>query len=45
VGGVDYYNCGDWVEHCTALVEEDDGTIRMHHQHPATAASLATAGV
>ncbi len=26
---VDYYNCGDWIESCTALVEHDDGTIRL----------------
>jgi UDP-2,3-diacylglucosamine pyrophosphatase LpxH len=24
-----YYNCGDWVESCTALVEESDGQINM----------------
>lgn len=24
-----YYNCGDWVESCTALVEHDDGTMRV----------------
>jgi UDP-2,3-diacylglucosamine pyrophosphatase LpxH len=28
-GEVDYYNCGDWVESCTALVEHDDGTIQL----------------
>lgn len=27
--GVDYFNCGDWVESCTALVELDDGSIRL----------------
>lgn len=26
---IHYYNCGDWVESCTALVELDDGTIRI----------------
>jgi UDP-2,3-diacylglucosamine pyrophosphatase LpxH len=26
---VDYYNCGDWVEGCTALVEHDDGTMQV----------------
>ncbi len=25
----DYFNCGDWVESCTALVEHDDGTLRI----------------
>ncbi|MFI4915023.1 MAG: UDP-2,3-diacylglucosamine diphosphatase [Phycisphaerales bacterium JB060] len=24
-----YYNCGDWVESCTALVEDFDGSIRL----------------
>jgi UDP-2,3-diacylglucosamine pyrophosphatase LpxH len=27
--GVTYYNCGDWVESCTALVERHDGTIEL----------------
>ncbi|MFO0829425.1 MAG: UDP-2,3-diacylglucosamine diphosphatase [Phycisphaerales bacterium] len=27
--GVAYYNCGDWVESCTALVEHDDGRIEV----------------
>lgn len=29
LAGVDYYNCGDWVEHCTALVEHVDGRIEL----------------
>jgi len=24
-----YYNCGDWVESCTAIVEHDDGTLEI----------------
>jgi len=24
-----YYNCGDWVESCTALIEQRDGTIEL----------------
>ncbi|MEO1129798.1 MAG: UDP-2,3-diacylglucosamine diphosphatase [Planctomycetota bacterium] len=28
-GAVDYYNCGDWVESGTALVEHDDGTMQI----------------
>lgn len=28
-GPVEYYNCGDWIEHCTALVEHDDGTLQI----------------
>ncbi len=27
--GIRYLNCGDWVESCTALVEEAGGTIRI----------------
>ena len=29
INGVDYMNTGDWVESCTALVEEFDGTINL----------------
>ena len=28
-GGVTYYNTGDWVESCTALVEYGDGTFEL----------------
>jgi UDP-2,3-diacylglucosamine pyrophosphatase LpxH len=28
-GNVTYYNCGDWVESCTALVEESNGQINL----------------
>ena len=26
---IEYINCGDWVESCTAVVEEHDGTLRL----------------
>lgn len=29
IGGVIYYNCGDWVESCTALVEHHDGRMEI----------------
>ncbi len=29
IGEVAYVNCGDWVESCTAIVEEEDGTLRL----------------
>lgn len=29
LGGTTYYNCGDWVESCSALVEHDDGRIEL----------------
>jgi UDP-2,3-diacylglucosamine pyrophosphatase LpxH len=27
--GVRYVNCGDWIKHCTAAVEREDGTIEI----------------
>jgi len=27
--GIEYLNCGDWVESCTALVEHRDGTLEI----------------
>lgn len=29
INNIDYYNCGDWVESCTALVESFDGDIEI----------------
>ncbi len=29
LGAITYYNCGDWVESCSALVEHDDGRIEL----------------
>ena len=29
IGGLDYINTGDWVESCTAVVEESDGRLRL----------------
>lgn len=36
IEGVDYYNTGDWVESCTAIVEHHDGTMELIHwlEHP-----------
>jgi UDP-2,3-diacylglucosamine pyrophosphatase LpxH len=31
IGGVAYYNDGDWVEGCTALVEHHDGQMEILH--------------
>src|SRR5260370_1387340 len=28
-GAVTYYNCGDWVESCSALVEREDGVVEI----------------
>lgn len=29
INNINYYNCGDWVESCTALVEDDSGEIQI----------------
>lgn len=29
IGDIEYFNCGDWVESCTALVEDFDGSMRI----------------
>ncbi len=45
IRGVQYYNCGDWVESCTALVEHFDGRIELiywqQQPHPVTPQSQA----
>jgi UDP-2,3-diacylglucosamine pyrophosphatase LpxH len=33
-GAITYYNCGDWVETCSALIEREDGVIEMVNRHP-----------
>ena len=33
-GAVTYYNCGDWVESCTALAEDEAGIISMVNYLP-----------
>ena len=30
MGDVEYMNCGDWVESCTALIEHLDGSIELY---------------
>jgi UDP-2,3-diacylglucosamine pyrophosphatase LpxH len=35
-----YYNCGDWVESCTALVEHDDGRIELVRHHESAVESV-----
>ena len=29
IDGIEYYNCGDWVESCSALVEHTDGRMEL----------------
>jgi UDP-2,3-diacylglucosamine pyrophosphatase LpxH len=40
-GKVTYYNCGDWVESCSALVESDDGIISPINYHECSSSRLA----
>lgn len=41
--GIAYYNCGDWVESCTALVEHDDGRMELLDGRAFNAASRLVA--
>jgi UDP-2,3-diacylglucosamine pyrophosphatase LpxH len=34
---VKYYNCGDWVESCSAIVENEDGALELINYNPFTA--------
>src|SRR5690606_14064389 len=38
IDGVLYCNDGDWVEHCTALIEDRNGQLRIWHQGMKSAA-------
>lgn len=33
IGTLEYFNCGDWVESCTALAEDFDGAFHLLHWH------------
>jgi len=39
IGGVEYFNTGDWVESCTAIVEHYDGTMQLLRPEIAAPAS------
>jgi len=41
IGAVTYYNCGDWVETCSALVENFDGEIELLNFLPQQSPSAA----
>jgi UDP-2,3-diacylglucosamine pyrophosphatase LpxH len=41
LGELTYYNCGDWVESCTALLEYDDGRIELASYDEGTQAAMA----
>ncbi len=38
IDGISYHNCGDWVESCTALAEDQSGNIHLLHGNAGTAA-------
>jgi UDP-2,3-diacylglucosamine pyrophosphatase LpxH len=40
LGGVWYYNTGDWVDSCTALAEGLDGRLHLWHLAGANAQSM-----
>ena len=42
IGDTTYYNCGDWVENCSALVEHDNGQIELLTNWRAAALEPAT---
>jgi len=42
-GKLSYYNCGDWVESCTALVEREDGILSLLNYHSLCASGRAVA--
>jgi Uncharacterized protein conserved in bacteria len=44
-GKVTYYNCGDWVESCSALVEGSDGIISLVNYDPFPASAQRQASV
>lgn len=39
MGEITYYNTGDWVESCSAIVEEYDGRMQLLRHHPHTTIS------
>jgi len=43
IGAVTYYNCGDWVETCSALVENFDGEMELLNFNPFQALPTAPA--
>jgi UDP-2,3-diacylglucosamine pyrophosphatase LpxH len=44
IEGLTYYNCGDWVESCSALGERPDGRIELLHWTQAQEAPGRTEG-
>jgi len=44
LGGITYYNCGDWVETCSALVEDEKGEINLVRYDPFSRSSFPVDG-
>ena len=44
IGDTAYYNCGDWVESLTALVEHADGRIELLTHRPPQVGVRETVG-
>jgi UDP-2,3-diacylglucosamine pyrophosphatase LpxH len=42
IGSLTYYNCGDWVETCSALVEQPNGEIKLVNYHQFATTSKMT---
>jgi UDP-2,3-diacylglucosamine pyrophosphatase LpxH len=42
INGIEYMNCGDWVESCTALVEHCDGRFEIIHWRQTDVDSIDT---
>ena len=43
IDGIHYLNCGDWVESCTAIVENHAGEMQVLHWETAPATSETSA--
>jgi len=41
IDNMDYLNCGDWVENCTALVEDLSGNMQLIDWHEMETETLA----
>lgn len=44
ISGTEYYNTGDWVESCSAIVEHYDGRLELIHPEPELAQSPSARG-
>lgn len=44
LGDLSYFNCGDWIHHCSALVERDDGHLDLISWRGRGLAALPLAG-